>query len=73
VLEETRGIAARRVVAVGDATNDVPMFRAAGLSVAMGSGMKEARDAAQRVIGDNNSHAIAELVEELFLARREAI
>lgn len=73
VLEETCGIAPSRVVAVGDATNDVPMFRAAGLSVAMGSGMKEAREAAHRIIGDNNSTAIAELVEELFLARREAV
>jgi Cof subfamily protein (haloacid dehalogenase superfamily) len=73
VLRDTYGIPAHRVVAVGDATNDVPMFRAAGLSVAMGSGMEEARAAAQRVIGDNNSPAIAELVEELFLARREAV
>lgn len=70
VLEETCGVPPERVVAVGDATNDLPMFEAAGLSVAMGSGMEEARRAADRVIGDNNSSAIADLVEELFLARR---
>ncbi len=68
VLEDLYGIPPARVVAVGDATNDLEMFAAAGLSVAMGDGMQAARDAAQRVIGGQNSTAIAELVEELFLA-----
>jgi Cof subfamily protein (haloacid dehalogenase superfamily) len=69
VLEESYGIAADRVVAVGDATNDLPMLEAAGLAVAMGDGMEEALAAADRVIGGHDSTAIAELVEELFLAR----
>ena len=67
VLEELYGIPAERVVAVGDATNDIPMFEAAGLAVAMASGVPEARAAADRIIGDNESTALAELVEELFL------
>jgi len=66
VLSERHGIAPERVVAVGDATNDLPMFEAAGLSVAMGQGMAEARAFAQRVIGDNESDSLAELVDELF-------
>ncbi len=66
VLREAYGIPAERVVAIGDATNDLPMFAEAGLSVAMQNAMEEARLAADRVIGDNNSEAIAELVEELF-------
>lgn len=69
ILEEHYGIPASRVVAVGDATNDIPMFEAAGLSVAMASGMEEARAAAKRVIGGHDTTAIADLVEELFLAR----
>ncbi|MFN0009725.1 MAG: HAD-IIB family hydrolase [Planctomycetota bacterium] len=68
ILEENYGIPAARVVAVGDATNDIPMFEAAGLSVAMASGMEEARAAAKRVIGGHDTAAIAELVEEIFLA-----
>jgi hypothetical protein len=68
VLEEQYGIAPARVVAVGDATNDIPMFELAGLSVAMENSMSEALAVAQRVIGSNNGTAIAELVEELFLA-----
>jgi hypothetical protein len=67
VLEETWGIAPERVVAVGDASNDVPMFEAAGLAVAMRGSMAEALAAARRVIGPNDTGTIGELVEELFL------
>jgi Cof subfamily protein (haloacid dehalogenase superfamily) len=68
VLEERCGIPAERVVAVGDATNDIPMFERAGLAVAMANGMPAALEAADRVVGDNNSDAIAGLVDELFLS-----
>lgn len=67
LLDERYGIAPAQVVAVGDATNDLPMFRAAGLSVCMGSGMPEAQAEADRVIGSNNEPSIARLIEELFL------
>ncbi|MEM7306181.1 MAG: HAD family hydrolase [Planctomycetota bacterium] len=69
-LTEVRGIPAERVVCVGDAGNDVPMLQGAGLGVAMENAFRSARDAADRVIGSNNSEAIAELVEELFLDGR---
>lgn len=67
-LHETRGILPERIVAVGDASNDVPMFREAGLAVAMGGAFSEALEAADRVIGGNETAAIGELVEELFLS-----
>lgn len=66
VLEETYGIPPERVVAVGDAANDVQMLEAAGLGVAIGNGMPEAIAAADRVIGSNNTDAVAELLDELF-------
>ena len=66
-LEEACGIPPERVVCVGDAGNDVPMLEDAGLGVAMENAFPSARAAADRVIGSNNSEAIAELVEELFL------
>ena len=71
-LHETYGIEPARVVAVGDARNDLEMFAKAGLAVAMQSGMPEAIAAADRVIGDNNGTAIAELVAELFLGAQPA-
>jgi Cof subfamily protein (haloacid dehalogenase superfamily) len=67
VLKERYGIEAARVVAVGDANNDIPILRVAGLGVAMGNGSPEAKAVAGRIIGDNESDALAELIEELFL------
>lgn len=66
VLEERYGIRPERVLAVGDATNDIPMLERAGLGVAMGNGMAEALAAADRVIGTNDSEALLELLDELF-------
>jgi Cof subfamily protein (haloacid dehalogenase superfamily) len=66
-LHETEGILPERVVAVGDAWNDDPMIEAAGLGVAMGNAVDELKAVADRVIGDHDSAAIGELVEELFL------
>lgn len=67
ILGDRFGIPPARIVAVGDATNDIPMFEAAGLAVAMQDSMPETLAAADRVIGPNDSTALAELVEELFL------
>ncbi|NOT30135.1 MAG: HAD family phosphatase [Planctomycetes bacterium] len=69
VLQERYDIPAERVVAVGDADNDLPMLAAAGLSVAMQNSMPRVLAIARRVIGPNNSDTIAELVDELFGAR----
>lgn len=66
VLAERYGIAAERVVAVGDADNDLPMLERAGLAIAMQNSMPRVLARARRVIGNNNSDTIAELVEELF-------
>jgi Cof subfamily protein (haloacid dehalogenase superfamily) len=66
VCGELWGIAPGEIAAVGDATNDLPMFEGVGLSVAMANSMPETLAAADRTIGDNNSDAIAELVGELF-------
>jgi Cof subfamily protein (haloacid dehalogenase superfamily) len=66
VLEERYGIPPARVVAVGDATNDIPMLADAGLGVVMENAMGEAFAFADRVIGSNNTDAIAHLIDELF-------
>ena len=66
ILSERFGIPAERVVAVGDADNDVPMLEAAGLGVAMANAYPAARAAADRVIGANDTDAIGRLVDELF-------
>lgn len=68
VLRELYGIAPERTIAIGDATNDIPMFEAAGLSVAIEDGMPEAIARAHRVIGPCGTDAIGCLVDELFPA-----
>jgi hypothetical protein len=66
VLSERYGVPAEEVVAVGDADNDLPMISAAGLGVAMQNAMPGVLSAARRVIGNNNTDTLADLVEELF-------
>lgn len=65
-LTEEHGIPAAQVVAVGDASNDVPMLRAAGLGVAVEGGMREALEVADRCVGGPHTDALGALVEELF-------
>jgi hypothetical protein len=66
VLAEVYGIRPERVVAIGDADNDLPMLNAAGLGVAMANAYPAALAAAARVIGANDTDTIGLLVEELF-------
>lgn len=65
-LGERYGIDPARVIAFGDASNDIPMFERAGRSVAMEDGMHEAVACADVVIGDNDSEALAEYLEDVF-------
>lgn len=67
LLARRYGIAKERVVAVGDAPNDLPMLELAGLGVAMGNARPEVKRVAKRVIGHNDSDALARLIEELFV------
>ena len=67
-LAETRGIPAERVIAVGDADNDIPMLRGAGLGVAMGNALPEVHAEADLVAGDHRGDAIARLIDERLLS-----
>ena len=69
VLEERYGIARERTIACGDAGNDIPMLEGAGLSIAMGNAVPEVKEIADRVIGENHTATIGELVAELGLDR----
>ncbi len=66
VLEERYGIPPARVVAVGDAGNDVPMLTEAGLGIVVSNGHPDALEVADRVIGPNTGPAIVDLLAELF-------
>ncbi len=54
------------IIAFGDDLADVEMLSLAGLGVAMGNAVPEVKAAADTVIGDNDSDAIADFLEKLF-------
>jgi hypothetical protein len=67
------GIAADTVVAFGDAPNDVPMFRVAGASFAMGQAPPSVRAEATAVTGTNAEDGVATAVEELLRSGEGAL
>ena len=66
-LADRLGLEPSEICAFGDNGNDVEMLRYAGLGVAMGNAIPEAREAADHVIGTNNEESVAKFVEEYFL------
>ena len=65
------GLDPKEVVAIGDADNDIEMFRAAGASFAMGQADDEVKAAASAVTGTNEEDGVAQAIERL-LAEGEA-
>ncbi len=61
------GVAMDRVLAVGDSYNDVPLLRAAGFGVAMGSAPDELRAVAAAVVADVAHDGVAEALERFIL------
>jgi Cof subfamily protein (haloacid dehalogenase superfamily) len=68
-VAESLGIPMERVMAIGDSWNDVPLLRAAGFAVAMGSSPQELKDEADAVVGDVEHDGVAEAIERFVLAR----
>ena len=64
-LAEHLGIDVRRTVAVGDYNNDISMFGAAGVGIAVSNACKEALDAADLVTVSNQEHAIARIIYDI--------
>ena len=60
---EVLGIDPKETVAFGDAENDIPMLKAAGLGVAMGNAGEAVKAAAHVVTATNNEDGIAHCLE----------
>ena len=58
-------IDANRSIAVGDYNNDISMFKAAGIGIAVSNACKEALDAADYITVSNEEHAIARVIYDL--------
>lgn len=57
------------IAAVGDALNDLPMIRGAGLGVAVGNAESALRSAADWITRSNNDHGVAVLIDHLLASR----
>lgn len=68
------GVAASRVLAIGDSRNDIPMLRWSGIGLAMGNALPEVRQAVGRVTARCDEDGVARAIERYVLeplARRE--
>ncbi|MCD6420320.1 MAG: HAD family hydrolase [Synergistetes bacterium] len=65
-FSEFAGIPLEEIVAVGDSENDKPMFKVAGLSVAVGNAMPEVKDTADVIIDKEDGEAIWKLIDMLL-------
>ena len=60
------GIDPSEVISFGDAANDIPMLREAGMGVAMGNAAEAVKAAANMVTLSNNDDGIAVALEKLL-------
>jgi len=64
-LAELLNIRAEKTIAAGDYNNDVSMIKQAGLGFAVANAVAEAKAVADYIAVDNNSHAIAAIINGL--------
>jgi Cof subfamily protein (haloacid dehalogenase superfamily) len=72
VLAELMGVPASEIAVLGDGSNDLPMFAAAGLSIAMGNAGDEVKAKADLVTAANDADGFAQAVEQFVLPRTHA-
>jgi hypothetical protein len=68
LVAERYGVAIDRVMAIGDSYNDLPLLRAAGFAVAMGSGPDELKAEADAVVADVEHDGVVEAIERYIFA-----
>ncbi|MDO4664418.1 MAG: Cof-type HAD-IIB family hydrolase [Erysipelotrichaceae bacterium] len=63
---DSLGYEKEQIVAIGDAQNDLPMFKKAGIKIAMGNAVDQLKAAADIVVDDNNNDGIGKWIEQTF-------
>lgn len=56
-----------QICVFGDYDNDIPMFKKAGLSIAMGNAVDSLKQVADYITDDNNNDGVAKAIEKLIL------
>jgi Cof subfamily protein (haloacid dehalogenase superfamily) len=67
LLQKRLSIKKNEIAAFGDHGNDLEMLQLAGYSFAMGNARSEIKEVARYQIGDNNSSAVLDTIEQLLL------
>lgn len=67
---EILGIYTNEVAAIGDAYNDIPMVKEAGLGFAMGNAKDKLKDLADIIVADNESGGVLEAVNYVLEANK---
>ncbi len=68
-LSEILKIEKNKIVAIGDYDNDVAMFKAAGVSIAVSNACHKAKEAADYITVSNEENAIAQVIYDLERGR----
>lgn len=66
-LQNILGIKEGETISVGDGNNDLPLFEASGLKVAMDNGDKELKEAADLIVSSVSEHGIVEVIENYLI------
>ena len=66
-LASRLGIAKEEIACIGDSANDLPMFEAAGLKIAMGNAVPELKKKADIVTYSNHIDGAAKVIEQYIL------
>jgi hydroxymethylpyrimidine pyrophosphatase-like HAD family hydrolase len=61
-----------RVAVIGDGPNDVEMFKQAGISIAMGQGVDEVKEAARYLTSSNDDEGWSRGIEQYVLGGHQS-
>lgn len=67
-LQTIMGIEKSQTIAIGDASNDLPLFEAAGLKVAVDNASPELKSVADIIVSSVHEHGFVEVVHQHLLA-----
>lgn len=68
-LSRHLGISRSEVACIGDGENDLSMFSAAGIRIAMGNGVRELKERADYITDSNNKNGVAKAIDRYILGK----
>ena len=68
-LSRHLGISRREVACIGDGENDLSMFSAAGIRIAMENGVRELKERADYITDSNNKNGVAKAIDRYILGK----